>query len=559
MRVLNAQHNQLTDTYEVIVVGSGAAALTAAATAAQEGKSVLVVEKSALLGGTSAVSGGMLWVAANHLAAQAGIIDDRESASRYVRAVSRDRGRDDLFDAAVDHGDDMLRYSSEQLGIRYLLLDNFPDYRMDLPGAQDGGRTVEPALYDAEAQLGALHQQVRTDGRLPFTMQEYEGWGAFTNFPWDELNERDSRGIVAKGHALVCMLLASCVTDGVTLAVDARAERLVMQNERVTGVVVDGRTFSATDGVVLACGGFEWDKKLADGLLQSRLHVVCSPPSNTGDGLKMAQRVGARLGGTREAWWAPMSVIPGDLRDGEQVGTLLRFERQGPGSIMINRHGQRFANESQNYNDLARSLHSWDSAAGTPLNSPVHVVFDHGFLQRYGVLTHRAGAPTPAWLVEGATLADLAEKLNVPAANLDATVARFNQFAVLGQDPDFGRGTSRYDTYWGDAANAFPNPSLGPLAEGPYYALAVVNGAFGTSGGVATDGRGRVLDVDGAPLPGLFAAGNTTESAYGAGYPGAGATLGPLMTMGYLIGRTLAEQPAGYESPELAAAGSAAR
>ncbi|TFC21737.1 FAD-dependent oxidoreductase [Cryobacterium glucosi] len=553
MRILQGKPQ---DRFDVVVVGSGAAALTAAATAANEGKSVLVVEKSALLGGTSAVSGGMLWVAANHLARGAGIADSPEDAARYVRAVSRGRGRDELFDAAIDSGDDMLRYVERELGVAFLLLDNFPDYRMDLDGALDGGRTVEPELFDAAAALGPVRAHVRTDGRAPFTMQEYEAWGAFTHFPWPELAAREAAGLVAKGQALVSMLLASCLGNDVTLSVDARAERLVVENGRVTGVVVDGRTFHANDGVVLACGGFEWDKELADGLLQTRLHVVCSPPSNTGDGLRMAQRIGARTGGTREAWWAPMSVIPGDLRDGEQVGTLLRFERQGPGSIMVNQHGRRFANESQDYNDLARALHSWDPAANAPLNTPAHVVFDHAFLERYGVLSHRAGRPTPAWLLEGATLADLAARIGVDPAALTETVGRFNHYAELGEDPDFGRGRSRYDTYWGDAGNVFPNPSLGPLTTGPFYALPVVNGAFGTSGGVSTDGVGRVVDVDGAVIGGLFAAGNTTESAYGAGYPGAGATLGPLMTMGYLIGRTLAGSPIGY--PDLADAAATA-
>lgn len=530
--------------FDLVVAGSGAAGLTAAATAADAGLNVLVLERSSLVGGTSAVSGGMLWIADNHLAQEAGHADDLADAGRYVRAVARGRGRDDLLDAAVERGGEMLRFTGERLGVPWLLLENFPDYCQPLPGSRAGGRTVEPQLLDAETLLGDLRRYVRSDGRLPFTMQEYETWGAFTKFPWPELQERESNGMVAKGQALVAALLAACVERGVTVAVDARVERLATDGERVTGVVLDGEEIAADRGVVIATGGFEWDAELADSLLAARVFTMCSPPHNTGDGLRMAQRVGAAVGGTRNAWWAPMSIIPGDERDGRQVGTLLRFERQGPGSIMVNRDGRRFANESQNYNDLARSFHSWDSAAYRPLNTPVHVVFDHRYLAEYGLLTHRAGQPTPEWLVEADTIEELAARIEVPAEALRATIERFNAAAVRGEDPDFGRGESAYDRYWGDEDNAWPNPSLAPLETGPFYALPVVNGCFGTSGGVATDGDGRVVDVDRAPIAGLYAAGNATESAYGAGYPGAGATLGPLMTMGYLIGRDAASAPA---------------
>lgn len=206
---------------------------------------------------------------------------------------------------------------------------------------------------------------------------------------------------------------------------------------------------------------------------------------------------------------------------------------------MINRHGNRFANEAQNYNDLARCLQSWDSPNNQPLNTPAHVVFDQSYLERYGILEHRAGQPTPDYLVEAPTLEELADKINVPGSNLTATVARFNEMAARGVDEDFGRGESEYDRYWGDSDCPWPNPSLGPLQYGPYYALEVVNGAFGTSGGVATDGNGQVIDVDGTPIHGLFAAGNVSESPFAAGYPGAGATLGPLMTMAYQAGRTI--------------------
>ncbi|WP_369046718.1 FAD-binding protein [Sinomonas sp. P10A9] len=545
-------------TYDVVVLGSGAGALTAAATAARAGKSVVVLEKASLLGGTSAISGGMLWIAANHYARQrgsgeGGFSDTAEAAAQYVRAVSRGRGREELLDAAVSYGDSMLRYAEDELGVRFLFLDNFPDYRQDLPGAVDGGRTIEPQLADIDELLGDLGQHVRSDGRAPFTMQEYEDWGAFTRFPWDELDARAKAGLVAKGRALIAMLLAAAVREGVHVAVEARGERLLHHGRRahdggrVTGVVLaTGEEIAAGEAVVIGTGGFEWDHALADSMLASRLHTMCSPPTNEGDGLRMAQRLGAQTRGTREAWWAPMSIT-GDTRDGRPIGTLLRFERQGPGSIMVNRHGRRFANESQNYNDLARCLQSWDSPNNATLNTPAHVVFDQAYLERYGLLAHRAGEPTPDYLVEGATLTELAAKISVPAANLVATVERFNEFAVKGEDPDFHRGETAYDRYWGDAGNAWPNPSLGPLERGPFYALEVVNGAFGTNGGIATDGRARVLDVDGAAIPGLFAVGNATESAYAAGYPGAGATLGPLMTMGYLAGRTIAGQSAEYE------------
>lgn len=551
MRMLNGEN---AGRYDVVVVGSGAAALTAAATAAAGGRSVLVLEKSTLLGGTSAVSGGMLWIVDNHYARSAGLRDSKAEGRQYVEAVARGRGRAELMDAALDHGDTMLRFAEDELGVRFLFLDKFPDYRQDLPGAVAGGRTVEPALFNYREALGPLAEYVRTDGRHPYTMQEYEDWGAFTTFPWDELSARQADGLAAKGHALVAMLISSCLRNGVQFAVEARVVKLITVDGRAAGVQLeDGTEIAAFAGVMLGTGGFEWDRPLADSMLASSVQLMCSPPSNTGDGLRMGQRIGAMTRGTREAWWAPMSYTGGQ-RDGERIGSLLRFERQGPGSIMVNRHGLRFANEAQNYNDLARTLHSWDSARNQPLNTPVHVVFDQSYLERYGILDHRAGQPTPQWLTEAPTLADLAMKIGVPADALESTVERFNSHAVAGADPDFGRGSSEYDRYWGDSANAWPNPSLGPLQYGPYYALEVVNGAFGTCGGLATDGAARVLDVDGEPIEGLYAAGNTTESPYAAGYPGAGATLGPLMTMAYLAGRRLSGQPAEYARQEAVSA-----
>jgi len=538
MKVVNGSLEQ---TYDVVVLGSGASGLTTAAVAARRGLSVLVLEKASLLGGTSAVSGGMIWIPGTRQAEAAGIPDSLEEASTYVRAVARGRGREELMDAAVYGGREMLAYLQNECGLEFLFLDDFPDYRQDLPGSSFGGRTLEPALYDASG-LGDLIDVVRNDGRLPFTMQEYEVWGAFAKFPWDALEERAEQGYVAKGRALISSLLGSAVRDGATIVVNARATSLVIEDGRVVGVELeDGTQMIARQAVVIGTGGFEWDRELADSLVASRIYTMCSPPTNVGDGLRMAQRIGVATRGTREAWWAPMAIIPGEVRDGEQIGTLLRFERQGPGSIMVNRNGERFANESQNYNDLARALHSWDSANNQTLNTPAHIVFDESYLKRYGVFAHLHGQPTPEYLIEGATLAELASKLNVDAQTLEATVVRFNKDAEQGVDPDFHRGETAYDRYWGDAENEWPNPSLAPLTEGPFYALEVVNGVFGTNGGIATDGFGRTLDVDGNPITGLFAVGNVTESAYASGYPGAGATLGPILSIGYRIATTIAD------------------
>lgn len=528
--------------YDVIVVGSGAGGLASAVVASRHGASVLVLEKASCLGGTSAVSGGMVWVPGSRQARALTETDDTAKALEYVQAVARGRGRYELFSHAVQHSSKALSYLEDECGLSFELLDDFPDYREDLPGSANGGRTLEPRLYDS-TDISALVGFIRDDGRAPFTMQEYERWGAFTKFPWDELDERAERGMLARGRALIGSLLASATRSNVTVAVETEVERIRTTDGRATGVEVrGGRVFTAEKAVVIATGGFEWDRRLADSMVQSRIHTMCSPPTNTGDGLRMAQRLGASIRGTREAWWAPMAIV-GDVRDGQPIGTLLRFERQGPGSIMVNKQGRRFVNESQNYNDLARALHSWDPTANAPLNTPAYVIIDSRYLKLYGLFSHRHGSPTPDYLVEGSDIAELARKLGVSEQNLESTVERFNRHAAAGIDPTFHRGESAYDRYWGDDDNPWPNPSLAPLEEAPFYALEVVNGVFGTNGGIGTNGEGAVLDVDGIAIPGLFAVGNVAESAYGAGYPGAGATLGPILTYAYNIGRATSKLP----------------
>jgi succinate dehydrogenase/fumarate reductase flavoprotein subunit len=408
-------------------------------------------------------------------------------------------------------------------------------------GSVAGGRSLDPALYDSNL-LGELQKALRPDRRMPFTMEEYEQWVAFTRFPWEELQKRFDAGVISRGNAVVAPLLKTAHDLGVHLATAAPVDDLIYTDGRVSGVVVEGKNIETHDGVVLACGGFEWDLNMAKQFLAGPILARCSPPNNTGDGIRMGQSLGAKLGNMREAFWAPMTVVPGDELEGQQLGTLLRFERQGPGSIIVNRDGNRFVNESQNYNDMTRAFHSVDPVAHNYLNMPAHIIVDSEYMDQYGFLNYRSGDELPIWMKSGNTISDLAKQLNFPEGSLESTIERFNGFALAGVDQDFTRGGNDYDQYWGDGDRGYPNRSLAPLERGPYFAIEVVPGAFGTNGGLVTDEEANVIDVKGKKIPGLYAAGNTTAHPVGGGYPGAGGTLGPGMTMAFIAGKQLAQK-----------------
>ncbi|QJY49663.1 FAD-dependent oxidoreductase [Pseudonocardia broussonetiae] len=518
---------------DVVVVGSGAIGLTAALAAADGGARVTVLEKAPYLGGTAAVSGGMLWVPLNRRMAELGIEDDRDAALRYLAAVTAGRTAPDVLASLVDRGPEMLEFLERRTGLRMVPMAAFPDYHPEWDGAHPGGRSLDPELYDA-THLGGLAASLRPDARLPFTMREYEEWRIFTRFPEEELRARAERGLVARGRALVAPLVKACADAGVTLVTDCPAERLLVSDGAVVGVTAAGGVRFEGAEVVLACGGFEWAPDMVADFLSGPVHGSCSPPHNTGDGIRMAAKAGAGLGSMREAWWGPMVLVPGDETDGAPTATLLRFERTGPHTVIVNRAGRRFVNEAHNYNDMTKAFHLFDPRAYDYANLPAWLVFDHRHLAEYGFLSHRAGAPTPSWIRTAPTVAGLADATGVDARGLAETLERFNAGARVGADPDFHRGESAYDRYWGD--QHAPHPALGPVETPPFYAVQVVSGVIGTKGGVVTDGDGRALDAFGDPVPGLYAAGNTTAHPMGPGYPGAGATLGPGSTMAYAAG-----------------------
>jgi succinate dehydrogenase/fumarate reductase flavoprotein subunit len=343
---------------------------------------------------------------------------------------------------------------------------------------------------------------------------------------------------------MVAALLRGCLDAGVEPVTGARAVELVVEDGRVAGVrlEVDGRSevVRARAGVVLATGGFEWDGDLVQAFLRGPIAHPASVPTNTGDGLRMAMRVGAALGTMREAWWAPVAVLPGRTLQGEQAVYLVNRERTLPGSILVNRDGRRFTNEAANYNALGGAFHALDPATLDHRNHPCWLVWDDACARTYGGFGRPEGEAPPDWVVSAGSLEELAGRTGVPADALTATVQRWNASAERAEDPDFGRGTSAYDRFLGDRSRPGAASTVGPLTRAPFHAVQVHSSTLGTKGGPRTTVDGAVLDVDGGVVPGLYAAGNAMAGPTGMVYGGAGGTLGPALVFGYRAGRAAA-------------------
>ena len=521
--------------FDVVVVGSGAAGLTAALTAMQDGARVVVLEKATTLGGTSALSGGMLWLPANDVAREAGFDDSREAALTYLRTVTKGRASEEMLEAHVDRAQELLDFLESTTGLRFRLIGSFPDYYPEFPGGRPGGRSVEPEAYNLN-ELGDLQRFMRDDPRPPFTQWEYfEVWQTYANFPWEELDRRKRAGVVTRGTALVAPLVKEVAERGATIVVGCPAERLILDAGRVTGVHTADDDFIARSGVILASGGFEWNEELCTALLSGPITSRCSLPTNVGDGLKMGMAAGCGVANTNEAWWGIHSSVPGVEAEGRELGTIVTVERSLPGSIVVNARGERFTNESGSYYTFGKVLAQFDSVTYDYRNLPARLIVDGAYFERYGLLGARDLDNLPAWLTSEPTLEGLAAKLGIDAAGLTATVERFNAMARAGKDEDFHRGESVYDKYFGDHNQ--PHPNLGPLTEGPFVALELECGAIGTKGGITTDVNGRALDPWGEPVEGLHAVGNVAAHPIAFGYCGAGSTLGPGMTMGRAAGR----------------------
>lgn len=537
--------------HDVVVLGTGAPGLTAAIAAHEGGARVAVFEKAETVGGTSAWSGGQLWIPNNPHQLAAGKQDSREEALTYLMSLSHGMIDAEMAAAYIDTGPEMMRFLEERTPVRFYTIPDFPDYHPEFPGGKpQGGRTLEcpPFPY---GELGEWRDRVGTSPYYPdFTITIGETTlGQSVPTPAspavkEKRRKNDERGM---GLALVGRLLRGCLDRRIEPRTGCRATQLLMENGAVTGVRIEGRDgpFEVrARNVILATGGFEWNPDLIRAFIRGPLTHPVSIQTNTGDGLKMAMRVGAMLGNMREAWWMPVIEVPTEaISMGRQ---LLTYERTMPGSLMVNRQGKRFTNEAANYNAFGAAFHEQDVSRFEYANLPCWLLFNQSFYVKWpfvGGLSDRFGSDVrpPAWITSADTLAQLAARLGIDAAGLDATVARFNANASAGKDPDFRRGESANDLWWGDPAfRGDRRATLGPLGEGPYYAVEVKSGALGTKGGPQTDTDARVLDVDGQPIPGLYAAGNVMASPMGMTYGGAGGTLGPGMVFAYRAGRAAA-------------------
>lgn len=549
---------------DVIVIGSGGAGLTAATVAAHHGLDVLLVEKTAHYGGTTALSGGGIWVPCSSLARDAGLADSPAEADGYVHAVVGPTLRADLLTAFLDAAPRMVDFLQSKTPARFALMRGFGDWHPKAPGFKADGRLLGPLEYDGRelgghfAQLRPALREFNAPGGMMFAFGDLFHLsqmkrslpsfkhiaGLLLRFARDRLTHQRGTRLVM-GNALAARLLRAALDAGVELWRQAPMQRLIVEDGAVRGITVqrDGQTIEvrARRGVVLACGGFSANVQMRrEHIPFAEHHVSLVPEGNTGDGLGQAFALGARFDGDNHsnAGWVVVSV----LRRAD--GTLSKFphlflDRGKPGCIAVNAQGQRFGNESTT--NLVEPMHRTGSV-------PAHLICDHRFIKKYGLGLVRPGGfglrrlIQAGYILTAPNLAGLAERIGADAAALQLTVERFNRHATTGTDPDFGRGSDPGDFAMGDRQHQ-PNPCLGPIEHGPFYAVQIFPGDSTTTLGLRVDASARVLDGSDRPIPGLYAAGTDMNSLWRGRAPGNGAnnTLG--LTFGYIAGCALAADP----------------
>ena len=531
---------------DVLVIGAGAAGLAAALAAKESGATVRLIEKQDRLGGTAAISGGVVWLPDHEQMAAQGIEDSAAEALSYFLSLDHGEMDEDVLGAFVTEAGPMLSFLTSIDAIKLTMMPDYPDYYEDRPGAKaDGGRSLDNELFDFNS-LGKWKDRVLEHGPSPRMMLRETplGGGSGVVEP-EELQRRNEGDLRGWGQALVGRLLKACLERGIEPVLGCGGYRLCIENGRMTGAIVERgterETITARNGVILATGGFEWNDALKHAFLRGPLDAPASPPTNHGDGLKMAMAAGAGLGNMTSAWWVPTLAIPeAQWQTGETRNMPVLIERTLPHGMLVNRDGKRFCNEAANYSALAGAFHAFDPASYDYPNLPAYLIFDSQYRERYPLASFMPGSPLPDWVAVADSFEALAEKIGVDAKNLPATVNRFNELANQLDDQDFSRGKTDYDRFYGDRSRNGAAATLGALTKPPFYAVEIKMGALGTNGGPKTNAQAQILDVDGEPIAGLFGAGNVISAPTGSVYAGAGGTLGPALTFGYIAGRAAA-------------------
>ncbi|MFS8102239.1 FAD-dependent oxidoreductase [Lentzea alba] len=518
--------------YDVVIVGSGAAGLVAALTAAARGLKPLVLEKSDLIGGSTALSGGGLWIPANPLLRGT---DNADDALRYLAATAGADSSAVRQETFVRRGPDMVSFLLRE-GLKLRWSKGYPDYHPTLSGASTSGRCVEASVIDG-AKLGEWMSKLRVRASA-LTTPMYT-----TEIRWLGLAKRTIRGWLTEllvtrirkigrnpaltgGVSLIGQLVALAAKRGAEIWLKSEVRELITEDGRVTGVVVtkDGEEHRVTGKVFLTAGGFAHN----DALRQEHhphptgTRWTNASPTDTGEVLRMGIALGAATALMDEAWWTPAIGFPGGIA----VASLR--ERAFPGSIIVDDEGRRFMNEAMSYNECGHQIY-WRGSV------PAWMIIDDQHRSWYPFVILKPGE-TPdnnGILTRADTIAELATKIGVSVEKLEETVQRFNGFAQSGRDEDFGRGNDAYDRYYSDP-RVKPNPNLGALDKPPFYACQIFPGDLGTKGGLVTDEHARVLKEDGSVIEGLYAAGNTTATVMGRSYPGPGCTIGAAMVFAYL-------------------------
>jgi succinate dehydrogenase/fumarate reductase flavoprotein subunit len=558
----------VSDAYDVVVIGAGAGGMTAAAVAASEGLSVLLIEKTEFVGGTTAWSGGMIWIPVNAKMKQAGLPDSPSDAADYLASTVPEAENADLRDIFLWRGPEAIDYLEVNTEVRLQPVEVYPDYYPDLPGATVGGRVLEPVTFDG-IKLG------KRFGRLRPPLPEFTLFGGMmvnrldiphlrkfgrsfrstlrslrliSRYALQRL--RAPRGMTLHlGNALAARLYASLLARNVEILFGAGVEQLLIDGDAVRGVRITGssgaRSIAARKGVVLATGGFSHDAGLREQFFPAAAgSISAAAPAGTGDGLRLALLGGASIG-TRvadPAYWVPASLFR--RADGSQgVFPHTVTDRAKPGVIAVNAAGRRFVNEALSYHEFVRAMLA--DGSDTKARS-FYLICDRRFLWSYGLgrikpFTRRIGRYVRSGeLIQAKDLGELADSIGIDRSVLVETVGNYNAHARMGLDPEFGRGTTIYQRHLGDAGHS-PNPCVAPIERAPFYALRLYPADLGTAVGLRTDVNARVLNRNDVPIAGLYACGNDMGSIMNGNYPGPGITLGPALTFAYIAGRHLAQ------------------